>query len=329
MTAQNDDGEDATNRRRLLRLAASAGVLGYGESVRQVLDLATEMRRSVEEWHITAADHLHALRTRPPAQVVTDLVIDAHALAEQMSTAAARELPELHRVAAMLSSVQANALTREGDHGAAIRWWRTARRSADASRDLDLRLLVRAEEAAHGLYGQRSPESVLRLIEDARRLAGQRPVLKLLTAEAKALSMIGRHDEATESLYALLALTEVAEGDRLGFWKTDQIYFAASWVHAAAGREDLADQAYEQVLRLAGDYLYPVNVNLHRAMCTVRLGGVDEGVRRAADVVDALPVRYRSTHVMETARMVLRAVPIENQTRPVARDLRAMLTIEA
>ncbi|MGW0801394.1 hypothetical protein [Nonomuraea sp. NPDC002799] len=67
--------------------------------------------------------------------------------------ASGSELTEPYRVAALLAAIQANALTRVSDHGAAIRWWSTARKTADTSRDLELRLLVRSEEAIHGLYG--------------------------------------------------------------------------------------------------------------------------------------------------------------------------------
>lgn len=331
--ALQESEEEATQRRRLLRLAAGAGfggALGFNESVRQMLDLTTNIHRSIEDWDIARTDHLHALRTRPPAQVVADLAIDLHDLARHLELASPADLPELYRTAALLSCIQANALTRLADHGAAIRWWRTARHTADASRDPTLRLVVRAEEAGHGLYGQRSPEAVLNLIQNARRLpAGQRSILKLLTAEAKALSLLGHHKQATETLNALMDLTETSDADRWGFWKDDQIYFTASWVHAAAGRTNLAAEARDQVLRLTRDYQYPVNVNLHGAMCEVLVGGVDEGMRNAAQVVMALPTPSRSNHVMETARMVLKAVPPDQRARPAVGEFRSLLVMEA
>ncbi|SDH00311.1 helix-turn-helix domain-containing protein [Nonomuraea jiangxiensis] len=330
MTA-NDDGEDVTNRRRLLQLAASAGIFGYGESVRQLLDRMADPHRSIEEWQIVREDHLHALRTRPPAEVVDHLAIDLHALWEQMAAIPADERIELHRVAAILANVQANALTRLGDHGQAIRWWGTSRRMADASKDVDLQLLVRAEEAGQGLYGQRSPGTVLLLIAQAERIS-RRPWPRMLTAEAEALAMLGRHREAAQKLRTLVDLVEGGlKGDDFGFWKEDAIPFAQSWVYSSAGDERAASRARERVLRLAPERSYQVltNVLLHQNQCTVELGGVDEGVRHAAEVFDALPTPYRTNHVMETARMVLRAVPIDQQTRPAVRDLRAMLTIEA
>jgi hypothetical protein len=78
---------DAVERRRLLQWAAAglgAGALGYSaEPVRQLVDLvlAGEHRRAPEDWEVTCADHLHALRTRPPALVRDDLLIDLLAVA--------------------------------------------------------------------------------------------------------------------------------------------------------------------------------------------------------------------------------------------------------
>src|SRR5581483_7281386 len=107
------------------------------------------------------------------------------------------------RVEAALATLHANVLTRLGDHGAAIRWWRTAKEAADVTGDLELRLAVRATEAGHARYGQRSPQTVLRLSQDAMRLAGgQSSFGKALVAcsEAKALGAVGRHTDAQRAL---------------------------------------------------------------------------------------------------------------------------------
>lgn len=206
------DGDDDMERRRLLQLAAASagiGILGAsGEPVRQLLDLSLDHGfRSGEEWEMSAADHLHALRTRPPAQVAADLIIDLLTVRRQMEASSPAEVTELQRTLAMLASIHANALTRLGDHGAAVRWWRTGRSAVDASGDRELRLLVRAEEAGHGLYGQRAPETVMRLVNIAEQVAGG-PSVDLLTTRAKALSLLGKHAEACETLDVLVGLTE-------------------------------------------------------------------------------------------------------------------------
>ncbi len=334
MWKASDGGDDDMERRRLLRLAAASAGIGIfgasGEPVRQLLDLSIDHGfRSGEEWEMSAADHLYALRTRPPAQVAADLVIDLLTVRRQMEASSPAEVTELQRTLAMLAGIHANALTRLGDHGAAVRWWRTGRSAADASGDREVRLLVRSEEAGHGLYGQRAPETVMRLVGNAEQVAGGTSV-DLLTTRAKALSLLGKHTEAYQTLDALVGLTEKGgRGDSLGFWKEDQIYFAQSWIYAGAGDETRAGVARENVLRLTNDYQYQVNVALHEALCTVVQGAVDEGVRRAAAVIDPLPVAYRSNHIIETARMLLRAIPLDQQHRLAIGELREVPAIEA
>ncbi|WP_326635890.1 hypothetical protein OG884_22645 [Streptosporangium sp. NBC_01755] len=326
------DGDDDMERRRLLRLAAGAGIgiLGIsGEPVRQLLDLSLDHDfRSAEEWELAREDHLHALRTRPPAQVAADLIIDLLLVRRQMEVSPPAEVAELQRVLATLSAIHGNALTRLGDHGAAIRWWHTARHAADASGDREVRLLVRVSEAGTGLYGQRAPETVVRLIHDAERIAGE-PSVGLMTTRAKALSLLGRHDDARTTLNALVDLAEKgAAGDSLGFWKPDQIHFAESWVYAGAGDEAKADAARENVLGFTPEYQYGTNVMLHEALCTVVNGGVDEGMQRAATVIDALSPAYRSRYIIETGRMLLRAVPPDQRNRPAIGEFREVLALE-
>ncbi|MGI5292692.1 helix-turn-helix domain-containing protein [Nonomuraea polychroma] len=326
-------GEDETNRRQLLHIAAAGiGAHSFDESVRHLLDVEIGAARSVNEWTSTVIDdHLHALRSRPPAHVVKDLTLDLYTLRDHMAAAASGDRVELHRVAAVLACIQANALTRLADHGAAIRWWRTARQAADASGDLDLRLLVRGEEAGHGLYGQRSPRMVLQLIRNARQLTA-RPWPRLMTAEAEALAMLGRHQEAAHVVRTVEDLMERGvTADTVGFWKDDAIPFCQSWVYGYAGNETAADEAREQVLKLAPEHSYQVRTNvwLHRAACTVARGGVDTGVHSAAQLIDSLPTGYRTNHIRETARMVLRAVPLDQQSHPTVTDLRSLLALDA
>ena len=323
-------------RRVLLQLAA----LGVGAStlapVLHLIDLAlTGEPRDVDEWQIATADHLHALRTRPAARVRDDLLIDLVSLRRQMTTPGAQVI-ELQRIMAALSILQANALTRLGEHGAALRAERIARHAADASGDLDLRLLVRSMEAGLGLYGQRDPQTVLRLLDDAERIAGSSAfwLADLTNTRAKALVLLSRHDEAKRALNVVLdALPASHHNHLINDWRSEhsgsQVHFARSWVYAGAGDEAEADEARDQVLRRTGDYQYAVNVRLHEALCTVTNGGIDTGARQAVEILAGLPAAQHSQMITETGRTILRTVPVDQWQRPAVRELHASVSAKS
>ncbi len=327
---------DNMERRRLLlaALGVSVGALASSGPLNALIDLAlTSEPRDLGEWQLAVADHLHAIRTRPPAQARDDLLVDLLSLRRQMTLPGA-DVTELQRVLAALSTLHGGVLTRLGDHGAALRWWRTARHAADAVGDPDLRLLVRGEEAGFGLYGQRDPATVLRLLDDADRIkGGSQSVWRadLTRTRAKALSLLGRHEQAKAAVRALVAAApDDAPADPIPtFWVADQIHFAESWVYAAAGDESAADEARGRVLSYRQDYQYAANVSLHEALCTVVNGGIAEGVRHASGVLSSMPSVFRSHMITETGKTVLRAVPLERRQLPAVREFREVLATAA
>lgn len=335
-------GEDATDRRRLLQIAAGLGVVGPAEALRQLIDLAVPGSRSVEDWELACADHLHAIRHRPPVQVQADVHIDLGTVLHQVQQTAAQygvdhaHTRGLYRVLSALSTVNANVLTRLGDHGAALRWWRTARQAADASDDLYLQLGVRSTEAGHGLSGgQRDPETVLRMLDSAQPLIDRAPgsygAALIDYTRSKALSMVGRHEEACATLEQVserLATGRLPVSIMADYWRAGQLPYARVWVYSAAGDETRTMEAREQVIASNPDYQYPAIARLLTAQCTVVRGGVDEGLREAAGVLDGLPAMHRTTLVMRAGRMVLGSVPVEQRERPAVGDLRSMLALE-
>lgn len=331
---------DEMERRVLLRLAVlgtGAGALAStGEAGRRVIDAAlTSSPRDLDDWHLACADHLHALRTLPPHEAHEDLLPDLLALRQQLQEPGEKDTTELLRVLAALSTLHANILTRLGDHGSAVRWWRTARQTADATGDLDLRLLVRGSEAGFGLYGQRDPATVLQLTEKAQQIAGPRPSLglSLITGtRAKALSLLGRHAEAKQTLQGFVNAAPDDWPSSLipAYWTSDQVQFTESWVYASAGEETAADTARDNVLAHDFlDYQYVANVRLHEALCTVVNGGIDQGAGKAAAVFDTLPRAYRSQMITETGKTILRAIPNAQRHRPAAREFHEVLTSTA
>ncbi|GAA4073003.1 hypothetical protein [Actinomadura miaoliensis] len=322
-------------RRRLLEvlvLSLGTGALASsGEPIRQLLDLTLASEdRSTEDWELACVDHLRALRTRPPAQVRDGLLIDLLALQRQLKKADTKDQPDLNRSAAALSLIMANAVTRMGAHSAAVHSWRTAKTAADASGDLHVRLMVRSEEAGCGLYGQRDIATVLTLVDKARELTPGPSSFwhaDLAGTRAKALTLLGRHDEAKRELTTFVSY-DGADGPATilpTLWCPDQTHFAESWVYAGAGNEAKADEARSNVLAYNGDYQYNANVRLHEALCTVANGGIDQGAQQATALLSSLPSIHRSAMISEVGRMVLRMVPLDQRDRPAVQDLRATL----
>jgi transcriptional regulator with XRE-family HTH domain len=328
----NDWGD--MERRRLLMATLGLSAFAVAAPLGALVDLAaTSEPRDMDAWLITVADQLHALRTRPPAQARDDLTLDLLRLRHQMIQPGA-DVTELHRILASLAVVYAALLTRLGEHGPALRWWRTASNAADDSGDLDLRVVVRGMAAGCGLYGQRHPSTILLLLDEIRRIGvGSRSLwaVDIKGTRAKALSLLGRHDEARA---ALRALRSVAPADTPDcpiptLWLPDQVDFAESWSLAAGGDEQRAGEARERVLATTYDYQYIACAQLHGALCTVVKKGIAEGVGHAAEILDAMSPHYRNQMITETAKHVLAAVPKTDRELPAVRDYREVLATTA
>ena len=153
----------------------------------------------------------------------------------------------------------------------------------------------------------------------------------LNSSRAKALSLLGRHDEAKAAVHVLLdTVPDAAPGSPIPtLWTADQAHFAESWVLTAVGDEVGTSRAIDRVLSHTGDYQYIANVSLLGALCTVVSGGTGAGARRAAEVLDGLPPGYRSQMITETGRRVLAAVPRAAQHSPAVRDLAAVIAATA
>ncbi|WP_242901811.1 helix-turn-helix domain-containing protein [Actinomadura terrae] len=335
----NSDVGDSVRRRAAIQLLTVLGANAGAAPLHRIADLLlTSAPRDLDGWHLACIDHLHAMRSRPVAQVREDVARDQIALGGQLDSAKGDGLTELQRVEAVLALLQAHLSAQLAEHGEAVRWYRTACLAADSSGDLDLRLMIRAREAGAGLYGQRDPGTVLKLIRQAERIAGDAPSFwraDLAGARAKALSLLGQHEQALE---ALNFSVEYGGPDKPTsilptMWVSDQPLFTQSWVYAGAGNEAKADQARDLLLahpaNLSGVTPYAANVRLHEARCTITKGGIDQGVTQAAQVLDAMPAEHMTQFTTATGTFVLNAVPPEQRQRPAVLEFREVLASTA
>ncbi len=151
--ARATDDEDV-RRRRFLELAGVTMLSGLGdrlEMVRRGFDWAVGAESSsleVEDWERTAQAYGREVLTVAPAQLLPNLVADFH----ELHTVLTGPLPagaerDLTRVAGQVAALIAINQVGLGEHQAARRWWRTARRAADRARDPELQAFVRGRQA--------------------------------------------------------------------------------------------------------------------------------------------------------------------------------------
>lgn len=323
-------------RRDLLQMGILAGtsVPLASELVRHALErtLETAETYTVEDWELACHDHMHSLLTRPAAVAHEALLADLSAIHRQIRLAKGTPTPDLNRIAAWLSTLNANALTRMGNHDDARRWWATARRAADVSGDVDMQVWVRGKEAVFGLYAPRPLESVVTLARVARQRAGGRAsagLLSALSAEAQALATMNRPNEAERALHELTDLSDRVDDGRAYGWTEDSVWFVRSWVYAYLGDDRAADEARDRVIASATGYQNPANARLHEAIAMACQGGYIPGLRQATEVIGELEPAYRSHMILRTASRVLDAVPVDQRDQPAVRDFKAALTAHA
>jgi hypothetical protein len=340
--ARATEDEDV-RRRRFLELAGVAMLSGLDdrlELVRRGFDWVLGAEPSsldVEDWERTAHAYGRESVALSPAQLLPNLVAEFDELRALLSgplpAVAERDLT---RVAGQLAALIAINQVGLGEHQAARRWWRTARRAADRARDPALQAFVRGRQAVMALYAGHRPAEILLMAEDA--VAASRGIpcagaVSGLAAEAQASSLMADAKRARATLGTLSGVFERLPDDvaherssEYG-WSEQRLRHVESYVFTRLGESKLAQRAQDQA-----DKLYPATnragrtqVRLHRAECLIIDGDVTEGARYAASVLEEQPQDQRTEWVMELARTALAAIPAKARSVPEVREYRALL----
>ncbi|GII75689.1 hypothetical protein Sru01_06710 [Sphaerisporangium rufum] len=314
-------GEDM-ERRELFQMAAlglfaHSPLMDAGEAVRQLIErnLATTGAQA-DDWQAVCADHVYAVNHRPPAEARADLLIDIAAIRRALTDAPAERVADLQRTTAWMSALLANVLCRLGEHGGSRRWWQTARHAADASGDRDIQVWVRGSEAVFGLYGSRSTDAVLILARQAQQLAGERVTpghIGAVCAEAQALAVMGRSQDAMDRLDRLDELAGRSVNCQEFGWTDASVWFTRSWVLSMVDTGEGARMARERTLAASSGIQNDASVRLHEAIRLSRDGGHNEALLLATGIVHGQAPAFRTHMVLHTARMVLDAIPIDKR----------------
>lgn len=245
----------------------------------------------------------------------------------------------MERVIAVLEAFLAQTLGNLGNIQAGRRWWRTARATADASRDPEIRMWVRGREVIRGLYERWPLPVVLERADEAMAL-GTVPGMgtaTVLMGRAQVLAAMGRPAEATAAMTAVYGVVDrlpdrvTTDATSMYGWPEYRLRHGESLVHTYLGDTRRATQAQERALALYPAHLFRerAQVQLHQAVCLVQGGDATAGAAHAQHVIRDLPQQHRIEVVLESARSVVRAVPHIEQRQPEVVALRELLALPA
>ncbi|MER7211561.1 helix-turn-helix transcriptional regulator [Streptosporangium sp. NPDC000239] len=340
--ASTRDEDEDMERRRLMRDAA---VVAVGGAVAPALAALTDAwqvsqpsisgasvsQAMIDDWEDAADVHAKAARVESPAVVLAALAADFAEMAPHL----ARNQPDavrrdLAHAAARHTALIAGKWTDMGNRRQAHRWWSTTRTLIDESGDRLLASWLRSREAIH----RRSDPAedlaeVLKLSQEARRLAGSQPSAPLvaaLTTEAKTLAAMGSHADAINTLQEAERAFDQLPAASGAFRSLSErgLWFDRSLIYTLASDVRNATQAQD-----AAEALYPVNdqtsprIRLHRVALHARTDP-ENAAHEALRIVDGLPSGRWMTRYTTDTHLVLGALPEHARTLPVARELRAL-----
>ena len=240
---------------------------------------------------------------------------------------------------AQLGVFLAQTMGNLGNARASHRWWRFARQAADASGDAYVRVWVRGREVIRSLYEHRPLESILDLADEAAAITDTPGIGtgSVLMGRAQALAVLGRDQEAREAMDMVYAAADrlptqvVSDTSSMYGWPEYRLRHGESFVYTYLGDMRRAEAAQDRAMSLYPTQLFRerTQVQLHRAMRVVRSGDVATGIHEAHEAVAALPDNQRIEVVLEVARSVVGAVPVDEQHRAGVIELRHILALPA
>jgi hypothetical protein len=335
--------EDDMERRTLLQVLAAIGT-GAAIPASAIDQLHSRVRRltgplgdnSAEDWEQIAWDYAQGVWTEPPGAQTADLVGDINALDHKLArTTNAAERMTLLRVYAQLAAFLAYELVDVSSARASWRSWRVARAAADACGDRGLSVWVRAAEASESFYQGRPGPIADTLAQQAIHLADGRPGFGLACAlkiRSRVLATQGRPGEARATLHELRDVHErlpsSVTDDHISVWglPLESIQYAEAFALTKIGDTRVAQGMLAEALAASPQEKAGgrANISLIQAWGLVHDRHVTEGLQRALDVTQPLPVTIARRKLVTE---ITAALPEKARRLPAARELRALVAV--
>nr|WP_202512640.1 hypothetical protein [Streptomyces sp. SID3343] len=340
---ESDDGDDAVNRRRLLRGALATGLgataLTALTDTRRSLDLALAADTApadLSDLEAAAETYGYGYHGQAPTRVLADLASDFAELRPFLDTP--QPVPTRIRVcrtAGQMAGMVAIVLHDLGARKDARAWFATASTAAKESRDNQLHAWVLAREAMVPLnYG--APQAAALLAEQARQIAGDRPTAAATLAAAvaaRAYALSHQPEQARKAITTADAFMERLDTQaRADTWLThgeQKHHVHLSHAFTALGDTTRARESQHRALELSA----PTST-MTRSLLTIDAatclhhddGDTEQACRRTITVMADLPAAFRTGLVHRRALDLYHSVPARHQREKTARELHELLT---
>lgn len=338
--SEHTDEDPDVQRRRLLQDFAMFGLstplLGLEQLRHHLLGSILDQSHELDEWQAIAWDYSCSYATTPPATLLEDLTTDLLVATIQLRhlTSDDPQRRDLSRVLAQLGVFIAQTMGNLGNLHAAYRWWRFARRMADASTDSEVRVWVRGRQVIRSLYERRPLHTVVELADEAANISPTAGMGtgSVLMGRAQALAMMGRQQEAQAAMRTVYSALDrlparvTDDTNSMYGWPEYRLRHGESFVYTYLGDVRRAESAQSQAIALYPyDYFRErAQVRLHQALRLVRSGDLDAGISHAVDALSEIPQSQQIEVILEVARSVARAVPGTEQNRVGLSELKEL-----
>lgn len=333
--------EDDVERRTLLHLlsafgAASALPPGTVDTlfagVKRSLD--DRLENDLDDWEQTAWEYAQSIWIESPGALIPDLAADLLQVGKLLD----RDLPDpirngLMRVSAQLGVFMAMELSDTGNQRASWRSWRSARRTADVSGDLELAVWVRGKEASLAFWEGRPAKVVDELLNEVIRLADGHPYKGLATAlETRARHQVaqGNTAEARTTVDDLSDLFDRLPAnvttDHISTFGVPEevLWFTRSYVFAHLGDSRQAFADADRALALSPPEKKGGRANMHllQSLALVRDHDIRDGLDHALASVDGVPMTSSRRHMLGR---IIQSLPEQAHAQPAAHHLRSLM----
>lgn len=325
------NGLTMLNGMALLRGAGATKVGVLADAVRA--GLATALgTRSLDEWLAICEEHGRRCMTEPPSEMQSALLGDLLVLREQLLVDGSKEL---RAATAKLTTLYAMTIASIGDTRAAVGWYWTAKRAADASEDQNLTAWVRGREVLRSEYdGYATPDQILAFVRRSSGLADGPSIarMEIMVAAARAYARLGEHRHARDAYEQARRAYDaiphlIADAESMYYLPEWRFRLRGAFISAMAGDIAAVDRIITGVAaeRPSGLLRWGVQMDLNCALAAANAGDHDSALALAVPTVERTPKAQYTQTMRQLVGALCSAVSADDGHRDAVVHLRGLV----